>query len=378
MSLFVLQVLPSLAQGGVERGTIEIATALKQEGIQNAVVSEGGKMTAELDTLGVEHITLPIKSKNPFVMWLNACRLAKILKEKQVSVVHVRSRAPAWSVKWACQRTGVPFITTFHGAYGTKPAWLKKAYNRVMVQGKLVIAVSAFIRQHIMKEYQVPEQHIRLIYRGADIEKFDPRRVSVADMNAFIKEHEIPRDKPIITLVGRLSKIKGHSVVINAVRQMKHKEVTCLFLGGKAKPKYMKVLEQELKQLSLKTQVRIFSVSGDKMPIALSISDIVVQPSLVPESFGRGIAEAQAMGKIVVASNHGGAVELISNGRTGFLTPVGDSDILAHVLDQVLDMPESERRKIEEESMVSVCNNFSIKKMCDRTIQTYREFCKRV
>lgn len=378
MSLFVLQVLPSLAQGGVERGTIEIATALKQEGIQNAVVSEGGKMVAELEALGVEHITLPVKSKNPFVMWLNARRLAKILKEKQVSVVHVRSRAPAWSVKWACQQTGVPFIATFHGAYGTKPAWLKKAYNRVMVQGKLVIAVSAFIRQHIMKEYHVPEQHIRLIYRGADIDKFDPKQVSVADINEFIKEYNIPTDKPIITLVGRLSKIKGHSVVLNALRQMKHKKVTCLFLGGKAKPKYMEVLERELKQLSPETQVRIFSVPGSKMPIALSVSDVVVQPTLVPESFGRGIAEAQAMGKIVVASNHGGAVELISNGRTGFLTPVGDADVLAHVLDQVLDMPKSERQKIEEESMASVRNNFSIKKMCDRTIQTYREFDKRV
>lgn len=372
-NVFVLQVLPSLTQGGVERGAIEVAAALQRQGIQNAVVSEGGRMVAELEALGIEHITLPVKSKNPFVIWRNSYRLEKILKDKNVSVVHVRSRAPAWSVKWACHRIGVPFITTFHGAYGTKPAWLKKAYNRVMVQGKLVIAVSAFIQQHIVREYNVPEQHIRLIYRGADIEKFNPTKISVEDVNVFAKEHGIKRDKPIITLVGRLSKIKGHSVVLEALRRMKHKKVTCLFFGGKAKPKYAAELENDLNALSPETDVKIFSVPGDKMPVALALSDVVVQPSLVPEAFGRGIAEAQAMGKIVVASNHGGARELISNNRTGFLVPVGNAAVLADVLDRILDMSVAERQCIEEESISSVRHNFSVQKMCDRTIQVYQE-----
>ncbi len=372
--LVVVQVLPSLEQGGVERGTLEIAEALQQEKIENYVVSSGGKMVAELQALGVEHITLPVNSKNPLTMWINSYRLEKVLKEKKASVVHVRSRAPAWSVKWACRRAGIPFITTFHGVYGIKPAWLKKAYNRVMTQGKLVIAVSAFVRQHIKKEYGVAEQYIRLIYRGADVTKFDPACVKEEDIISFAKKHEISLEKPIVTLAGRLSKIKGHGVLLDALKQMQHKEVTCLFIGGKAKEKYRCELEEKIKELSPETTLKMFSVSSDEMPVVLKMSDIVVQPTLVPESFGRGIAEAQAMGKIVVASNHGGAVELISNGRTGFLTPVGDSGVLAHVLDQVLDMPVIEKKQIQANAMASVRNGFSIQKMCQKTIETYREF----
>ncbi len=369
----VIQVLPALNQGGVERGTIEIAEALQKEGIKNYVISAGGKMVGELTRLGVTHITLPVNTKNPISMLLNSYRLEKVFKEVGASLVHVRSRAPAWSVKWAANRMKIPFVTTFHGRYGLKPEVFKKPYNRVMTKGKFVIAVSAFIQNHLMKEYLVPDQKIRLIPRGADINKFNMSAISAGMLQDFAKEYAIPTDKPIITLVGRLSRIKGHDVVLEALQQMQEKEVTLLFVGGNPKVGYDVELKQKIANLSDKTTVKIFAVPGDKMPLVYALSDICVQPTLVPESFGRGIAEAQSMGRIVVASNHGGACELISNNRTGFLTPVGDARVLASVLDTVLAMSPAERQNIGLAAQESVKTNFSIQKMCDRTVALYKE-----
>ncbi|MBE6456024.1 MAG: glycosyltransferase family 4 protein [Alphaproteobacteria bacterium] len=369
----IVQVLPALNQGGVERGTIEIAEALQKVGIRNYVVSSGGKMVEELKRIGVEHITLPVKTKNPFKMWLNSYRLAKIFKEKEVGLVHVRSRAPAWSVKWACRRMRIPFVATFHGLYGMKPESLKKPYNRVMTQGKLVIAVSSFIHQHLMKEYNIADQHIRLIPRGADINKFDMGKVTKAQLEDFVKEYGIPTDKPIITLAGRLSRIKGHSVVLDAIKQMKNQNVTVLFVGGNPKGDYEQELKEKIAGLPKETTLKMFAVSGDKMPLVYALTDIYVQPTLVPESFGRSIAEAQAMGRIVIAANHGGACELIVNGRTGFLTPVGDSQKMAAMLDTVLALSDEEKNEIGQKATESVRTNFSIQKMCDRTVAVYKE-----
>lgn len=369
----VVQVLPALNQGGVERGTIEIAEALQKAGIKNYVVSAGGKMVPELTRLGVSHITLPVNTKNPILMLVNSYRLEKVFKNMGASLVHVRSRAPAWSVKWATKRMKIPFIATFHGRYGLKPEVFKKPYNRVMTTGKYVIAVSAFIKNHLMKEYNVLDQKIRLIPRGADINRFNMSAISLGVLQDFAKENNIPTDKPIITLVGRLSRIKGHDVLLDALKEMKNKEVTVLFVGGNPKAGYDAELKTKIEALSPETTVRVFACPGDKMPLVYALSDVCVQPTLVPESFGRGIAEAQAMARVIVASNHGGACELISNNRTGFLTPVGDSKVLASVLDSVLSMPAAERQAIGLAAQESIRDNFSIQKMCDRTIALYKE-----
>ena len=369
----IIQVLPALNQGGVERGTIEIAEALQREGIKNYVISSGGKMVSELLRLGVTHISLPVNTKNPITMLINSYRMQKIFKETGASLVHVRSRAPAWSVKWAADRMKLPFVATFHGRYGLKPEVFKKPYNRVMTKGKYVVAVSAFIQNHLMKEYNIPDQKIRLIPRGADINRFNMNTISVGALQDFAKEYDIPTDKPVITLVGRLSRIKGHDVVLDAINQMKQKEVTLLLVGGNAKAGYDEEVKNKRAALPSETMVKVFAVPGDKMPLVYALSDICVQPTLVPESFGRGIAEAQAMGRVVVASNHGGACELISNNRTGFLTPVGDANVLASVLDMVLSMTPAERQAIGMAAQESVRSNFSIQKMCDRTIALYKE-----
>lgn len=374
MKHIIIQVLPSLQQGGVERGTIEIAEALTKVSIENYVISEGGKMVAELEKLGVAHITLPVKTKNPLKMWWNSYRLARVFKEKEASLIHVRSRAPAWSVKWACHRLGIPYIASYHGRYGLSPRWFKERYNRVMLQGEKVIAVSDFVRQHLKTEYQVPDEHICLIPRGADLNKFNPDLITDEKLRAFIQKYDIPTDKPIISLVGRLSRMKGHLEVLDALRKMNNKKVTLLFVGGNPKGDYEERLNEKLKEVSPETTVKIFAVSGDEIPMIYTLSTICVQPSLVPETFGRTIAEAQAMKRVVVAFAHGGACELIKDGQTGFLTPVGDSDALATALDTVLTMNKEERQKIENQARQSVVDNYSIQKMCERTLALYRSF----
>ncbi|MBR6231933.1 MAG: glycosyltransferase family 4 protein [Alphaproteobacteria bacterium] len=369
----IIQVLPALNQGGVERGTIEIATALKKAGIPNYVISSGGKMVPELTKIGVEHITLPVATKNPIKLWLNSKKMARIFKEKNAGLIHVRSRAPAWSVKWASQKINVPYIATYHGCYGIKPA-LKKIYNRVMIQGEKVIAVSDFIKKHLMDEYQVPENKIVVIPRGADTKLFDPERVGQDKIQAFLTQYDIPVDKPIISLVGRLSRIKGQSVMLDAFQYMKHSEVTLLLVGGNPKGEYEKELQTELAKLPEDTTVKIFAVPGKEMPVVYAASDIFVQPTLVPESFGRSIAEAGAMKRVVVASAHGGACELIENGVTGFLVPTGDAKALAEMVDKVLDMPQKERDQIGERACANIRENFTIQKMCEKTLALYQKY----
>ena len=369
----IIQVLPALNQGGVERGTIEIASALKKTGIPNYVISSGGKMVPELTKIGVEHITFPVATKNPIRLWLNSKKMVQIFKEKNAGLIHVRSRAPAWSVKWACQKAGIPYLATYHGCYGIKPA-IKKIYNRVMVQGKKVIAVSDFIKKHLLDEYHVPEDKIVVIHRGADTKLFDPERIGQDKIQDFLMQYDIPVDKPVISLVGRLSRIKGQSVMLKAIQYMKHPEVTVLFVGGNPKGDYEKELQAELAKLPESTTVKIFAVPGKEMPVVYAASDIFVQPSLIPESFGRSIAEAGAMKRVVVAFAHGGACELIENGKTGFLVPVGDAKALAEMLDKVLEMSQKERDKIGQAAYANIHNNFTVQKMCEKTLALYQKY----
>ena len=368
----IMQVLPSLKQGGVEVGTIEIATALQKAHMPNIVVSSGGGMVEMLEKIGVKHITLPVQTKNPLKIWLNSKKLAKIAIQNNVGLMHVRSRAPAWSVWLASRRTGIPFISSYHGIYGIKPA-LKKIYNRVMLKGLCTIAVSDYVKQHLMSVYQYPESKIYVIHRGADLDRFDPKKVTQKELDEFITKNQIPIDKPIITLVGRLSKIKGQRELIEALKQMKCQEVTCLLVGGGATPEYQRELNELINTLPEVTNLKIISVPSNEMPVVYMLSDIIVSTRITPEAFGRTISEANAMNKIVVAFNHGGPTETIINGKTGFLTPVGDIKALAKALDKVLSMKPSEKQAMEKAARLHTEKNFSVQTMCDKTLKLYKE-----
>lgn len=369
----ILQILPRLEQGGVERGTIEVASAILDAGWTPIVVSGGGRLVHELERIGAEHITLPVYSKNYFTMRKNAKLLAQIIKDRHVDIIHARSRAPAWSAKWAAEMAGIPFMTTFHGAYNIGPIKLKKAYNRIMTEGVVTIAVSNFIKKHIIDNYGLDESKIRVIHRGVDIDRFDTAKVSPERMIALAKKWNLPEDRPVIMLPGRLTRWKGQLVLLDALAQMKHKDLRCLFVGSdQGRVSYRKEMDRLAKKLGLESIVQVVDHCSE-MDVAYLLSDIVVSASTDPEAFGRVVPEAQAMGRIVVASNHGGATETVRDGETGFLFPSGDSKALAETLDKILDMPAAERDSIAKRAVDSVRSEFSKSKMCDKTLAVYRE-----
>ncbi|NCB49798.1 MAG: glycosyltransferase [Alphaproteobacteria bacterium] len=369
----IMQILPALNQGGVERGTIEMATALKKANWPNFVVSAGGKLTSELDKLGVEHITLPVASKNPLRMLVNVLILVQIIKEKKVGIIHARSRAPAWSAYWASKITKVPFLTTFHGVYNIGGSSLKKWYNSVMTRGKLIIAVSNFVGRHIQENYGISSDKIRVIHRGADIEKFNPSLVSAERITALLQKWNLKKDRPIIMLPGRLTRWKGQLVLLEALTLMENKNCFCLFLGSdQGRKAYSQELKDYIKKNGLIGRVAFVDSCSD-MPAAYRFSDVVVSASTDPEAFGRVIPEAQAMGCLVVASRHGGATETIEPEKTGLFAEVGNASSLAGALDRLLSMNEADKEKMIADSIDSVRSDFSVQKMCEKTLKVYEE-----
>lgn len=372
--MMIMQVLPALESGGVEYTVVEIAAGLQKAGIQNCVVSNGGVLVHELTKLKVPHIQMPVHSKNPFRIILNGFKLARIAQKKGVTLFHVHSRAPGWVVRIASGLSGIPFVTTFHGVYEINPSIFKKPYNRVMVAGRLVMAVSNHVKKQIVRDYKVSESAIRLVHGGTDEKRFNPHRVSAHQMTEFMKKYGIPEDKPIIMVQGRLTTWKGQMAMVEALSKMRHKAVTCLFIGShQGRLEYVKKLQEKIKQLSPKTSVMMFALPGKEMATAYAMSDIVASVSLKPEPFGRAMPEAQAMGRIVVAFNHGGACETVEDGKTGILVKPCDTDDLARGLDRALSMRPEAKKKMAAAAMKSVHESFSIEKMQEKVIAVYKE-----
>lgn len=371
--LVVLQVLPEMNQGGVELGTIEIASELQKREIKNFVASAGGRMQPSLDRLKVEHFTLPLKTKNPFKMYLNSLRLEKIIKKYGITIVHARSRAPAWSAYWAAKRCGVHFVTTFHGTYGLGPRGIKKFYNKVMTFGERVIAISEHIKKHIIQNYGVAENKIRLVHRCVNMENFDIEGTSAERMIKFLEGHEIPEDKPLITLIGRLTNWKGQKLLINAVNLIKDEDFCVLLIGDdQGRTKYSEELKQMIDNFGL-TQRIYFIRHVDDIPAAMMVSDVVLSTSIEPEAFGRIAIEGQAMGRIVVASNIGGSKETVIDGVTGKLFENNNAEDLAAKLRWALHLSNEERKKIGDAAVKNVKEHFTKQIMCDKTISVYEE-----
>lgn len=371
----ILQILPSLQMGGVERGTIEIARALKAAGIPNAVASQGGAMVRELEELGVPHFELPLMTKNPFKIRSNAKRLAELAKKEGVTLMHVRSRAPAWSTCWASEATGIPWIATYHGVYGTRPAFLKIPYNRIMLRGLRTICVSDYVRQHVLDTYHPDPAQLVRIHRGADTDAFRPDACRPDKVRAKKCDyyHFRPQD-PVITLPGRLTFWKGQTVFLEALAVMRHKNLGVLFVGSdQGRTDYSDYLRELASKLPDATRV-VFRDHTREIQKVYALSDIVVNASSAqPEAFGRTIPEAQAMGRLVVATAHGGACETIEDGKTGWLVPPDDVQALADKLDEILDLPEERREEVRQAAVASVRAKFSVAKMCEETLALYRE-----
>lgn len=369
----VLQVLPELNQGGVERGTVEMAAAMNKHGIKNFVASQGGRLVYNLGKIDVPHFELSLKTKNPLKLYLNSRKLAKIIKENGINIVHARSRAPAWSAYWAAKKTGATFLTTFHGTYGLGPKGLKKFYNRVMVYGDKIIAISEHIKKHIVKNYGVDEGKIRLIPRGVDVEKFAADKVTSERMISIVNEYNLPEDKPIILLIGRLTRWKGQALLVEAASLLKNKNFHCVFLGDdQGRVKYTQELKKSIEEKGLGSQFSFIRHSAD-VPAIMQISSIVLSASTEPEAFGRIAIEGQAMGKIVIASNVGGSLENIVNSVSGKLFESNNPQSLADALDWALSLPLDKAKAMSDAAIKNVHNNFTTEKMCDKTIAVYYE-----
>jgi glycosyltransferase involved in cell wall biosynthesis len=366
----VLQVLPRLVTGGVERGTVEVAQALTAAGWKAVVASAGGPMVRELERAGAIHVELPLASKNPLVMRRNIERLMEVIRREQVDIVHARSRAPAWSALAATRRTGRHFVTTFHNAYGTQ-SWLKQRYNGVMARGERVIAISRFVAEHAAAVYGVPPERLRVIERGVDFTRFDPERVSAERVIQLAREWRLPDGMPVVMLPGRLTRWKGHLVLIDAIGRLGRNGLRCVFVGS-GNGRYRRQLVDTIARRGLN---ELFQIAEDcrDMPAAYKLADVVVSASTRPEGFGRVIAEAQAMGRPVIATDHGGAREILRDDETGWLVPPGDAQALAETIARALDLPQSKRLTLAERAMAHMRAHFTTKAMTDRTLAVYEE-----
>lgn len=367
----VLQVLPELEMGGVEIGTVEIASALQEKGIKNFVASQGGRLTHDLKKLKVKHLTLPLKSKNIFTMLKNAKALAKFIKDNGINIVHARSRAPAWSAYWAAKKAGVPYMTTFHGTYGLGPAGIKKFYNRVMTYGKKVIVISNHIKQHVLKNYKTDENKLVLIHRCVDINKFNPDVISAERMIEQVQKYNIPDDKPVLLLIGRITRWKGQHLLVEALSKMKNQNYYCIIAGDEqGRVNYVNEIKALAKKYRLEDRIGFYGKVLDA-PALMMVSNVVLSTAIEPEAFGRISVEGQAMGKIVIASNIGGSLDTVTDGKTGRLFESNNAQSLADALDWALSLPSKEKEKISKAAIKNVKDNFTKQIMCDKTIDVY-------
>jgi glycosyltransferase involved in cell wall biosynthesis len=367
----VLQVIPALVSGGVERGTVEVASALVNAGWTAYVASAGGPMERELARAGAKHITVPLDTKNPLAIRRNARTLAEIVRRYKIDIIHARSRAPAWSALRAAKMTRRRFVTTFHNAYDDK-APLKHWYNSVMARGERVIAISHFVAEHAANEYGVGPDRLRTIPRGVDMTLFDPTRIAgqrVADLAA---QWRVPDGCAVVMLPGRLTRWKGGLDFIEAMAKLRRRDVCCLLVGAEQRAGFRKELEKAIGRHDLMGQFRIVENCRD-ITAAYMLSDVVVSASTDPEGFGRTIVEAQAMGRPVIATDHGGARETVVPGNTGWLVPPGDTAALATAIDHALRLDSDARRAFAQRARAHIFEGFTREAMCSRTIDVYEE-----
>jgi glycosyltransferase involved in cell wall biosynthesis len=368
----VLQVLPALDTGGVERSTIDIAEALVAAGWRALVASAGGAMEHELRRVGADHVHLPLSAKNPFVIQANKARLVALVEAEAVDLIHARSRAPAWSALAAARHTGRPFVTTFHGAYNFNNP-IKRQYNSVMAKGDRVIANSNFIADHLARHYHPDPARVRVVPRGIDFDLFDPERVAGERMIRLAERWRLPDGAPMVLLPGRLTRWKGHRVLVEALALLDRPEVRCLMVGSdQGRRSYHRQLERQIKARGLDRNVHIVDHCDD-MPAAFMLADVVVSASLDPEAFGRVAVEAQAMGRPTIATDHGGARDTLVDGETGWLTPPGDAHALAAALNEAIDIEPAERAALAARAMARARAKFSKQAMCAATLAIYEE-----
>ena len=375
----ILQVIPRLGYGGAETGCYDLAHYLSENGCSSYIVTSGGELIKYIDKKKVKLIRLPVQSKNPLLILLNSFILILIILFFNISIVHARSRAPAWSCLFATKITRRKFVTTFHGTYNFKNS-LKKYYNSVMLKSDLIIAGSNFIFSHINENYSKYldlNKKFLVIFRGINTEYFNPNKIHQSDEKKLISQWNINKERPLILLPGRLTSWKGQEMFIEALnlvnKEMPDQPFSAVILGSdQGRKVYKKKLSRLVEQYRLNNQVQFFD-KCELMPLAYKISDIIVSASIEPEAFGRVSVEAQSMEKPIIASNIGGSNETIANDKTGFLFEAGKPEELSKKIIHALNLDESTLKFIGIEGRKNVIKKFNIEKMCFSTYSEYKK-----
>ena len=378
-NLKVLQVIPKLGYGGAETGCYDIAHYLPENNCGSFIITSGGELIKFIDKKKVKLIKLPVHSKNPILILINALLISSIILFYKINIVHARSRAPAWSCLIACKLTGRKFVTTFHGTYNFKSK-LKKFYNSVMVRSDLIIAGSNFIFSHINENYSKYlsfKKKLLVIFRGINVDYFDPETKLESDEKKLLKVWDINKDKKVILLPGRLTSWKGQELFIEAINlvniELGYESFYGIILGSdQGRDLYKKKLTRLSEQYRMNNQVRFIDHCND-MALAYKVSDIVVSASIEPEAFGRVSVEAQSMQKVIIASNIGGSNETVVDGKTGFLFQSGDAQSLSKTILKVLNMNDASLKLIGSEGRKNIIQKFNVEKMCFSTYSEYKK-----
>ncbi len=377
-NLKVLQVIPKLGYGGAETGCFDIAHYLPENNCQSFIVTSGGELLKFVDKKKVKIFKLPVQSKNPLLIFINSIILTGIILLNNISIVHARSRAPAWSCLLASKITRRKFVTTFHGTYNFKTN-LKKFYNSVMVRSDLIIAGSNFIFSHIKENYSMylnNKKKFLVIFRGINVDYFDSSTLLENDEKKLLKHWGIEKDKKIVLLPGRLTSWKGQEVFIDAVNliniELGYEAFYAVILGSdQGRELYKKKLVRLSEQYRMSKQTR-FIDHCKNMALAYKVSDIIVSASNEPEAFGRVSVEAQSMGKPIIASNIGGSNETVIDEKTGFLFEANNAKSLSKQILKVLNMDETSLKMMGIEARKNVTQRFNVEKMCFSTYSEYK------
>ncbi len=354
----VVQLLPELNEGGVERGVVELSRELIKRGFSSIVISNGGKLAKEIENDGAKHIKYDICSKNPLNAPYRAMGLRKILKEIKPDILHVRSRVPAWLTHFANNSLHIPIVSTVHGFNSVS------FYSKIMTKADKVICVSTAIKEYIQKHYDTPEQKITVIPRGVDLKKFNPKNIDIAFMDKFIDKYGL-KDSFTVSTVGRITQLKDIETFIKAISllQKDYSSIKGLVVGGAREDK--KEYFNSLKNLSKELKANIiFTGSISKVAEIYHISDVVVSGSKKPESFGRSVAEALALNTPVIATNHGGVLDIIQKNKNGYFFSIGDHKELAEKIIKAKELKFDGFEYIKE--------NFSLENMVEKTVEVYK------
>jgi len=382
--LKVLQVIPKLGYGGAETGCYDLAHYLHEQNAKSYIVTSGGPLLKYIDKKKVKLIRLPVQSKNPILIFINSIILTFIILFSGINIVHARSRAPAWACLIACKLTRRKFVTTFHGTYNFSSS-IKKFYNSVMVKSDLIIAGSNFIFSHINENYSNyinDNQKLLTIFRGINLDYFDSAKIKSDDESKLMNEWKIDKtlsfyEKKIILFPGRLTSWKGHEMFIESLNIFKQKNPEKLFLAiilgsDQGRKIYKKKIQRLVEQYRLIQDI-VFIDNFKNMPLAYKISDIVTSCSIEPESFGRVAVEAQAMKKVILASDIGGSKETVIDNKTGFLFKAGDVIALSDKLTHIFELDETTLKSMGNEGRKNVINKFNVDKMCFSTYSEYKK-----